>query len=247
MAPEAKKATAEVMAPLVLTDDTASAAIHLGGLALAAFLTWRLRRQAATPMARRSAAILGPVWGLLYVASIAYHLAERGTLAKSIALVFDDGAIFVAIAGTYTPVMRMLLPQSAQRVMLRALWVIAGAGLSAAALAVAWQYLSWYQPSVLGSTLICGFGPAVAYARTLTRGLPPRARLQIALSGLVYVGGACFYRARDLPWHHSYWHAAVVLGSVLDFMAIAALTAGGAPPTQPDRTLPARNQPVRTG
>jgi channel protein (hemolysin III family) len=93
-------------------------------------------------MARRSTAILGPVWGLLYVASIAYHLAERGTLAKSIALVFDDGAIFVAIAGTYTPVMRMLLPPSAQRVMLRALWVMAGAGLSAAALAVAWQYLS---------------------------------------------------------------------------------------------------------
>lgn len=218
------------MAPLVMTDDTASAAIHLCGLALVAALAWRLRRRAATPIARRSAAILGLVWALLYLASITYHLAERGTLAKSIALIFDDGAIFAAIAGTYTPVVRALLPPSAQRLMLRVLWAAAGAGLGATAMAAAWHYLAWYQPSVLGSTLLCGFGPAIAYARTLNRGLPPRSRLLVAASGLVYVGGACFYRAQDLPWHHSYWHAAVVLGCVLDFMAIAALTAAASAP-----------------
>ena len=47
--------------------------------------------------------------------------------------------------------------------------------------------------------------------------------LLLALSGACYVAGGWFYRDHSWEWHHTLWHVAVVIGSLLDFAAIAAL------------------------
>lgn len=207
-------------------DDLASAGVHAGGLVLALAFSIYLLRRAEDPVARSAIRALGLAWGVLYLASIGYHLTRLDVAWDPLTVALDDGAIFVAIAGTYTPPALLILPPADGRIALRLLWCAAAAGAATGfAMGLAGN-LSWYQPSVLVICSIYGWGPAIAYCRTLRRALPRRAGVLILASGFVYVLGSYFYRDHSLPWHHAYWHTAVVIGCLLDFMAIAALLSG---------------------
>jgi hemolysin III len=208
----------------VMTDDLASAAAHAVGLALVLGCVVALWRRARAPLPRFSLRIFTAAWTILYLSSIAYHLAAgKGGLVEQVALTLDDGAIFVAIAGTYTPIALLALRPADGRLVLTALWCAALAGLTGAALAIAVGAVHWYQPGVLVAGTLSTFGPSLAYCRTLLRRLPRRSVLLLALSGALYAGGGGFYRDHSWEWHHTLWHVAIVGGSLLDVAAIAAL------------------------
>jgi hemolysin III len=216
---EARKVTIAI----ALTDDLTSAAVHGCGLVLALAFAGVLFRRTTLPLARLAVAALGAAWLVLYLSSIGYHLMRAEQGRSQIVLALDDGAIFVAIAGTYTPVAVLALPPSARRPLLVLIWAVAAAGVVAGFVAASTDAVYLYQPSVLAICAAFGWAPAIAYCRTLARRVSPPAGTCIALSGVVYVGGAWFYRAYALPWHHTYWHIAVVVGCLLDFTAIASL------------------------
>jgi hemolysin III len=208
---------------LDFSDDLASAGVHAGGLVLVLIFSVYLLRRADGPVARFAIKALGFAWVVLYLASISYHLTRLEAGWDPLTIALDDGAIFVAIAGTYTPVALLILPPLDGRFAVRLLWCAAAAGASTGFVMILAGDLSWYQPSVLVICSIYGWGPAIAYCRTLRRAMPRRAGLLILASGLVYVLGSYFYRDHSVPWHHTYWHMAVVIGCLLDFTAIAAL------------------------
>jgi hemolysin III len=210
---------------LDLTDDLASAGVHAGGLVLALIFGLCLLRRAEGPVARFAIRALSLAWLILYLSSISYHLTRFAAAWDPLTLALDDGAIFVAIAGTYTPIALLILPPADGRMAVRLLWYAAVAGASTGFVAILLGNVSWYQPTVLVICSVYGWGPAIAYCRTLRRALPARAGLLVLASGLVYLVGSYFYRAHALPWHHTYWHMAVVIGCLLDFTAIAALLA----------------------
>jgi hemolysin III len=210
---------------LDVSDDLASAGVHAGGLVLALLFSFYLLRRAEDPVARFAIRALGLAWAVLYLASISYHLTHIEAAWDPLTTALDDGAIFVAIAGTYTPVALLILPPLDGRVAVRLLWCAAAAGASTGFVMIVAGDLSWYQPSVLVICSIYGWGPAIAYCRTLRRAMPRGAGFLILASGLVYVAGSYFYRDHSVPWHHTYWHVAVVIGCLLDFTAIVALLA----------------------
>jgi hemolysin III len=212
---------------LTRTDDLASAGVHALGLLLALASGAYLLSHTRAPAARFSVRVLSAAWLMLYLASIFYHVADRGTFWRAVGLAFDDGAIFVAIAGTYTPFVLLAVRPAERKVALTVLWAAAAAGVAATVTAISAGYVPWYQPSVLFLGIVFGWGPALVYCRTLTRSRPQRIGPLVLASGLVYVAGAYFYREHGVPWHHTYWHIAIVLGCLLDFVAVAALL--GAP------------------
>ena len=214
---------------LEFSDDLASAGVHAGGLVLALVFSVYLLRRAEDPVARFAIRALGLAWLILYVASISYHLTRLDVAWDPLTIALDDGAIFVAIAGTYTPIALLLLPPVDGRVAVRLLWCAAAAGAAAGFVMIFAGNLSWYQPSVLVICSIYGWGPAIAYCRTLSRAMPRRAGALILASGFVYVLGSYFDRNHSVTWPHTYWHTAVVLGCLLVFMAIAALLAATRP------------------
>ena len=208
---------------IALTDDLASAGVHLCGMVLVLLFGAYLLRRAQTPLARLAIKALCAAWIALYLASIGYHLTRFESGWHALTLALDDAAIFVAIAGTYTPFALLALPRADGRLVMRLLWCCTAAGVTLGLAAAAAGYVHWYQPSVLVISAVYGWGPAIAYCRSLARALPEAGSAMVIASGLVYVGGTWFYRAHDLPWHHTYWHVAVMLGCLLDFAAVASL------------------------
>jgi len=209
---------------IAMTDDLASAATHMGGLLLVLACGAALWRRATTPLARFCLRTFCIAWTITYLSSTGYHLvAGSGGLVEDVALTLDDGAIFVAIAGTYTPIALLALRPADGRLVLTTLWCVAAAIMTGAALASATGIVPWYQPGVLVVGTMSTFGPGVAYSRTLFRGLPGRSVLLLAASGVLYVCGGWLYSDDSWAWHHTGWHIAVVAGSLLDFAAIAAL------------------------
>ncbi len=215
--------SAAIAEGLSRTDDLASAGVHGLGLVLALAFGGYLLTRAQAPSARASVRILCAAWLVLYLASICYHVADHGTFLRAVGLALDDGAIFVAIAGTYTPFALLALRPAERKLALTVLWAGAAAGVAATVIAVGGGYVPWYQPNVLFVCAIFGWGPALVYCRTLTLSLPQIIGPLVLTSGLVYVAGAYFYEEHGLAWHHTYWHIAVVLGCLLDFTAIAML------------------------
>jgi hemolysin III len=210
---------------LEFSDDLASAGVHAGGLVLALIFSVYLLRRAENSVARFAIRVLGGAWAILYLASISYHLTHLEVASDPVTIAFDDGAIFVAIAGTYTPVALLILHPVDGRIAVSLLWCAAAAGAATGFAMILTGNLSWYQPNMLLICSICGWGPGIAYCRTLYRAMPRRAGLLILASGFVYVLGSYFYRDHSVPWHHTYWHTAVVIGCLLDFAAISALLA----------------------
>jgi hemolysin III len=241
---------------LTRTDDLASAGVHAFGLVLAVAFGAYLLNRSATPPAKGAVRVLCAAWLLLYLSSICYHLADRGSLLRAVGLALDDGAIFAAIAGTYTPFAVLALAPREREIALGVLWGGAAAGVAAAATAVGAGYVSWYQPNLLLISALFGWGPAILYCRTLTRALPQIVGPLVLTSGVVYVTGAYFYQAHALAWHHTYWHGAVVLGCLLDFTAVALLLGAPRRMAMPVARAPAANagasgtpgsrQPLRT-
>jgi len=208
---------------IAMTDDLASAAAHAGGLVLVLACS-ALQPRLAAPLARFCLRVFCAAWTLLFVSSISYHLAAgSGGLVEHVTLALDDGAVFVAIAGTYTPIALLALRPADGRLVLTTLWCVALAGLTGAALATTAGAVHWYQPGVLVAGTMSTFGPSLAYCRSLFHGLPRRSMLLLAASGALYVGGGWFYRDHSWAWHHTCWHVAIVAGALLDFAAIAAL------------------------
>ena len=206
-------------------DELASSVIHgigialsIGGLALLVVVA-ALHGDALTVVA---CAVFGTSLVLLYTASTLYHSISVAA-AKPALRALDHIAIYVLIAGTYTPFTLIALPGVWGWSLFVAVWTLALAG-SALELGLLKRY---HKLAVL---LYVGMGwiGMVAF-EPLSKHLQAGGTTLLLAGGLAYTLGVPFYLWRRLPYHHALWHVFVLAGSVLHFLAVLLYVIPDAP------------------
>jgi hemolysin III len=154
----------------------------------------------------------------LYLASMLYH-AWPETRTKYALQVFDHSAIFVFIAGTYTPF--ALGP-------LRGIWgltmlVIVWAGAVFGVIVKAVRGASRHRK--LAMSLYLGLGWfALIFMRLLILKVPPTALFWLFAGGVAYTAGVLFFVNKRLRYSHFVWHLFVLAGTSCHFLALLACT-----------------------
>ena len=156
----------------------------------------------------------------LYAASALYHLLPLSPSGVARLRTLDHMAIFVLIAGTYTPFCLLALDGAWRWGLLALIW---GLALCGVLLKLLWMDASRW----LSVVLYLGMGwVAVIAAPALLRAVPPDGITWILAGGLVYSAGALIYglkRPNLLPGifgFHEVWHLFVIAGSACHFWAV---------------------------
>lgn len=160
-----------------------------------------------------SCSIYGATLVLLYSASTFYHALPIGR-AKRVFGTLDHAAIFLLIAGTYTPFTLVTLRGELGWSLFGVIWGLAIAGVILEAVtrgrARRLQLLLY---------LVMGWSVVLA-ARPLIRGLATGGLVLLAAGGLAYTLGVVFFVWRGLRFHHAIWHLFVLTGSACHFFAV---------------------------
>lgn len=150
---------------------------------------------------------------LLYCSSTLYHAIPHPG-AKARLKVFDHCAIFVLIAGTYTPFTLIGLREHGGWWLFAAAWTMATAGI---------VFKLFYTGRFKGiSTLIyLGMGwMAVTTIKPFLEQVPMATLLWLLAGGLAYTFGTVFYMSKR-SYSHALWHGLVLIGSGCHFVAVA--------------------------
>jgi len=150
---------------------------------------------------------------LLYFSSSTHHWLKAGR-AKDLFEVLDHAAIFLMIAGTYTPFCLGVLWGPWGWVLMALVWPVALFGV--------WlKTTRGLQPArfTIPLYVIMGWLMVIAYP-ALRAHMPQAGQALILAGGLAYMGGLVFYVARRVPYHHLAWHLAVLAGTALHYIAV---------------------------
>ncbi|SKA65067.1 PAQR family membrane homeostasis protein TrhA [Enterovibrio nigricans] len=150
---------------------------------------------------------------LLYLASTLYH-AIPFEKAKRALKTFDHCAIYLLIAGTYTPFMLISLRTPLAFGVMALIWAIALVGVI---LKIAFVYR--FKSLSLAMYLAMGWLSLVVVYQ-LAQVMSAPGLILLTLGGLVYSLGVIFYVKRTIPFNHAIWHVFVLGGTVLHFLAI---------------------------
>lgn len=149
---------------------------------------------------------------LLYLCSTLYH-ALPGVRVKRLFRIFDHSAIYLLIAGTYTPF---------TLVNLRGVWgwSLFGVVWTLAACGIVFKGLFIGRLEMLSSAVYVAMGWVVVVAiRPLLSVLPWEGFLWLLAGGVAYTAGLLFYASKT-RYAHAVWHLFVLAGSVLHFCAV---------------------------
>jgi len=160
-----------------------------------------------------SCSIYGASMVILYTASTLYHAVSRPR-AKATLQVFDHAAIFLLIAGTYTPFTLVSLQGPWGWSIFGTVW-----GLAIAGIVLEIAYPRRWPARSLSLYVAMGWVVVVA-VKPLLAALPPGGLILLVLGGLAYTVGIGFYAAKRLPYGHAIWHLFVLAGTVLHFFAV---------------------------
>jgi hemolysin III len=197
------------------SEEIASSVIHGLGIVLSIAGLAVLSAWAAPSGDTRQIASVG-VYGstliLLYTASTLYHgvPSER---AKPLLRQLDHAAIFLLIAGTYTPFTLITLRGPWGWSLFAIVWTLALIGVYLVVRGVEKRGLVIALYVGLGWIGLVALGP-------LVRNLPAGGLWLLFGGGVCYTLGVPFYLSRRLPFNHALWHLFVLGGSVLQFFAV---------------------------
>lgn len=149
-----------------------------------------------------------------YLASTLYHALPRGR-AKDILRILEHMAIFVLIAGTYTPFTLGVLRGPWGWTLLGLIWFLALVGIVI-------KGIGGVQYPVVSMGLYLAMGWVILVAiQPLWQRMPHQGFLWIVLGGLAYTGGVVFYAFdHRFRYSHFIWHLFVVTGTVAHFLAV---------------------------
>jgi hemolysin III len=198
-----------------LGDILANAITHGVGAALAvlgsAYLIVVSSRGSASVVV--SCSIFAGTLVLVYVCSTLYHSLVR-TRARHLFHVLDHAAIYLLIAGTYTPFTLVSLRGPVGWTLFGIVWTFAIAGVVFKNFAV--------DRFAVASVLVYLFqGWLVIFAvHPLVHAIGPRGLLWLAVGGAAYTLGIIFFALDRIPYFHAAWHLFVLVGSIAHYFAI---------------------------
>ncbi|MCX8027379.1 MAG: hemolysin III family protein [Thermodesulfovibrionales bacterium] len=160
-----------------------------------------------------SCSIYGATLILLYTASTLYHTI-RDPRAKQIFRIIDHSAIFLLIAGTYTPFTLVTLQGTWGWSLFGTVWGIAIIGII-----IQCTRLRKYRFLSIALYLIMGWSIVVAI-KPLYSSLPSGGLWLVLSGGLAYTFGVLFYLWKSMRFSHAIWHIFVLAGSILHFFAV---------------------------
>ncbi|MCL1921249.1 MAG: hemolysin III family protein [Kiritimatiellaeota bacterium] len=163
-----------------------------------------------------SASIYGFMMFLMYLSSTMYHAAVWPP-GKRILNIIDHNAIYLMIAGSYTPFCLVALRQHSPAwgwSVFGAIWAFALAGIVLQSLFIhRFRVLSTLTYVLMGWTCIIAVYP-------LWKAMGTMGVLGIGAGGLLYTAGVVFYVLKHLKYTHAVWHLFVLGGSMVHFFTI---------------------------
>ncbi|MEF2147416.1 PAQR family membrane homeostasis protein TrhA [Aquilutibacter rugosus] len=170
-------------------------------------------------------ALWGDVWQLsgaivyvatlfvMYLASTVYHSIPQPKL-KARFKVLDHCAIYLLIAGTYTPFMLVGLRGPWGWSLLTVIWSLAAAG-------IAFKLFFTGRFKLISTLIYIAMGWLIVVAvKPMMNSLSAFTLQWLLAGGLFYTLGTVFYMAKKIPYSHSIWHGFVIAGSASHFVAV---------------------------
>lgn len=171
-------------------------------------------------MAVWAVSIYGASMIIVFAASTVYHSTFAVPFRRVFELI-DHLAIYLKIAGTYTPFALLVLPLSFGQPLMFVIWglAVAGIGLKLAAffLRLEHKVKGWS----LGFYLAMGWTIVFVIGK-LVDGMTDAALAWLVAGGLCYTVGAVAYGIKAIPYGHTIWHFFVLAGSACHFVTVYA-------------------------
>lgn len=159
--------------------------------------------------------VFGVTLLLLYTASTLYHAIQH-PVAKGRLKVFDHCAIYLLIAGTYTPFTLIGLRGPWGWGLFIAIWSLALCGVIFKLFYTGrFKRLSTFIYIAMGWLIIVAIKPMLNSLDAWTLGW-------LLAGGVFYTLGTYFYHRESIPYSHAIWHLFVIAGSVCHFVAVTA-------------------------
>lgn len=203
--------------PYSVNEEVANTITHalgmvLGVVGLVLLVTKSLEHQADS-LTLASMTIYGSSMILLFLASTLYH-AIPYPKAKRALKTFDHCAIYLLIAGSYTPFLLVSLRTPLAIGLMVVIWAIALVGI---VMKVAFVYR--FKRLSLVTYLLMGWLSLIVIYQ-LAAHLSPEGLTLLAAGGVIYSLGVIFYVAKRIPYNHAIWHVFVLAGCACHFLAI---------------------------
>jgi hemolysin III len=160
-----------------------------------------------------SCSVFGSTLVLVYVCSTLYHSLVR-TRARHVLRIIDHSAIYLLIAGTYTPFVLVSLHGRSGWLLFAIVWGLAVMGIVFKSFAVD-------RFAIASAVVYLVMGWLVVFAmRPLLHALTWHGIFWIALGGLFYTVGIIFYAFDRFSYFHALWHVFVLSGSTCHYFAV---------------------------
>ena len=151
---------------------------------------------------------------VLYAASAFYHIIPAGT-AKKVLRVFDHSAIYILIAGSYTPLL-MYIGTPLTLSFTVAIWVAALTGILTTL-----RFWGRFYPLHIALYALMGWSVVLIWNEVISC-IPRQLFLFMLSGGITYTVGIIFYSIRRIPHNHLIWHIFVLGGSIWFFTGYCA-------------------------
>ncbi len=160
------------------------------------------------------ASVFATTMVLVYLASTLYHALPRSR-AKGVLLVCDHAAIFLLIAGTYTPFTLGVLRGAWGWILFGLVWGLAVAGITFKIVGGAARY------PILSTSVYLGMGWLFLIAAgPLWHLMPLAGLLWLLAGGIAYTVGVGFFVTERVRYNHLIWHLFVLAGTACHFVAV---------------------------
>jgi hemolysin III len=157
--------------------------------------------------------IYGATLICLYAASTLYHAVISRRVKRALRI-FDHSAIYLLIAGTYTPFLLVSLRGPWGWSLFGVIWGLALAGV---------LFKFWFVErfAILSTAVYIAMGWLVVIAaKPVITHLRLTAIIWLLAGGLAYTGGVIFFAAKRIPYSHAIWHLFVLAGSICHYFAV---------------------------
>lgn len=197
-------------------EEIANAVIHgIGALLSIAALVLLIVFSAINkqPWSIMSSIIYGSSLIILYLSSTLYHSFQNQKV-KDLFEIFDHCAIYILIAGTYTPFTLITLKDKSGWILFSIVWALAAVG-------IVFKIFFVKKFRILSTFLYIAMGWLVVFAmEPLVANLDPWGIFWLVVGGVLYTLGTIFYIWRKIPYHHALWHLIVLAGSICHFFSV---------------------------